>query len=174
LTNVQVPLNQFARQNAFKPLFLDIGLATHLLRIRLLDLEELMLINEGELAEQFIGQQLLAFEPFFIDPELFYWKREQKDANAEIDYLITHGSKTIPVEVKAGKTGTLKSLHVFMLEYGKKFAIRFNTGLDSKTEVKTTVKMKSGNKSVAYQLLSLPLYLVNFCHPVIESFVYDK
>lgn len=61
-----------------------------------------------------------------------------------------------------------------MLEYGKKFAIRFNTGLPSKTEVKTTVKMKNGNKSVAYQLLSLPLYMVNFCNPVIESFVYDK
>ncbi len=170
-SSVQVPLMQFAKQNDFKPLFLDIGLATHLLRIRLQDLDELMPVNEGELAEQFIGQQLLASEPFFINTELFYWKRAQKDSNAELDYLITHGNTTVPVEVKAGKTGTLKSLHVFMLEYGKKFAIRFNTDLPSITEVNTTVKMKSGNRSVAYRLLSLPLYMVNFCKPVIASVI---
>ncbi len=170
-SSVQLPLMQFANQKDFKPLFLDIGLATHLLKIRLPDLEELMLVNEGELAEQFIGQQLLASEPFFINTELFYWRREQKDSNAELDYLVTHGSTTVPVEVKAGKTGTLKSLHVFMLEYGKNLAIRFNTDLPSITEVKTTVKMKSGNKSVAYRLLSLPLYMVNFCKPVITDHI---
>jgi hypothetical protein len=127
-----------------------------------MDLENLMLINEGELAEQFIGQQLLTRKPFFIDKELYYWVRENKDSNAELDYLIESGNSVIPIEVKAGKTGTLKSLHVFMLEKNKKFALRFNSDLPSQTEIKTTVKMKNSIEPVEYQLLSLPLYLVNF------------
>ncbi len=127
-----------------------------------MDLENLMLVNEGELAEQFIGQQLLAREPYFIDNELYYWIRENKDSNAEIDFLIESGNTTIPIEVKAGKTGTLKSLHVFMLEKKKDFAIRFNTDLPSLTEINTSVKMKNENQSVEYKLLSLPMYLVNF------------
>ncbi len=160
--SANVPLMQHIKSNIFKPLFIDIGLATHLLKIRLMDLENLLLINEGELAEQFIGQQLLTRDPHFIDKELFYWVREKKDSNAEVDYLIESENQVIPIEVKAGKTGTLKSLHVFMLEKEKPFAIRFNADLPSKTDVKTTVKMQSSNKQVEYQLLSLPLYLVNF------------
>jgi predicted AAA+ superfamily ATPase len=170
-SSVQVPLLQYAKTNAFKPLFLDIGLATHLLRIRLLEMENLMLVNEGELAEQFIGQQLLTREPFFINSELFYWIREQSDSNAEIDYLLEIGNKTLPIEVKAGKTGTLKSLHVFMLENDKKIAIRFNADQPSITDVKTTVRMKSDIREVEYKLLSLPLYLVNFFEKAIDSYL---
>jgi len=160
--SANVPLMQHIKSNIFKPLFIDIGLATHLLKIRLMDLENLLLINEGELAEQFIGQQLLTRDPHFIDKELFYWVREKKDSNAEVDYLIESENQVIPIEVKAGKTGTLKSLHVFMLEKEKLFAIRFNADLPSMADIKTTVKMQSSNKQVEYQLLSLPLYLVNF------------
>jgi predicted AAA+ superfamily ATPase len=127
-----------------------------------MDLDNLMLINEGELAEQFIGQQLLDRKPYFIDNELYYWVRENKDSNAEIDFLIESGNTTIPIEVKAGKTGTLKSLHIFMLEKKKDFAIRFNADLPSRTEIKTSVKMKNENQAVEYTLLSLPMYLVNF------------
>jgi len=161
-SSASVPLMQYADYKTFKPLFVDIGLVTHLLKIRLIDLENLMLINEGELAEQFIGQQLLALKPYFINNELYYWLRENKDSNAEIDYIIESGSSTIPIEVKAGKTGTLKSLHIFMLEKKKDFAIRFNTDLPSLTEIKTSVRMKNENQSVEYKLLSLPMYLVNF------------
>ena len=161
-SSADIPLMQHVKHNVFKPLFIDIGLATHLLKIRLMDLENIMLINEGELAEQFIGQQLLTRQPFFIDKELFYWVREKRDSNAEIDYLVESGNTTIPVEVKAGKTGTLKSLHVFMLEKKKGYAIRFNADLPSLTDVETTVKMKSSNEQVNYKLLSMPLYLVNF------------
>jgi hypothetical protein len=88
--------------------------------------------------------------------------REKRDSNAEIDYLIESANSTIPIEVKAGKTGTLKSLHVFMLEKKKHYAVRFNTDLPSLTDVGTTIKMKSSNQQVEYKLLSLPLYLVNF------------
>jgi predicted AAA+ superfamily ATPase len=70
-SSANVPLMQYVDYETFKPLFLDIGLATHLLKIRLIDLENLMLINEGELAEQFIGQQLFAREPFLSTMNCF-------------------------------------------------------------------------------------------------------
>ena len=160
--SAKTPLKLYAKNEVFKPLFFDIGLVSHRLKVRLLDLENLMLVNEGELAEQFIGQQLLTREPYFIDWDLFYWAREKKDANAEIDYLIEIGNKVVPLEVKAGKTGSMKSLHVFMAEKHKKFAIRFNSGLPGFTDIKTRVRIGNSINEVEYELLSLPLYMVNF------------
>lgn len=156
------PLQQYIKKNTFKPLFNDIGLATHMLGIRLIEPKKLMLVNEGELAEQFIGQQLLNRIPFFIDKQLFYWVREKSDSNAEIDYLLEMDGEVIPVEVKAGKTGTLKSLHVFMKEKGKPLAVRFNTDIPGKTDINFAIKMKSGNEQVSYKLISLPLYMINY------------
>jgi uncharacterized protein len=161
-SSADLPLLQFAKNNVIKPVFLDIGLATHILKIRLIDPQNLMLVNEGELAEQFIGQQLLTREPLYIDHELFYWVREKSDSNAEVDFLVEAAGSAIPIEVKAGKTGTLKSLHVFMLEKNKPLALRFNADLPSSNDVNTTVKMKEAIEPVEYRLLSLPLYLVNF------------
>ena len=161
-SSANIPLIQHVKDNVFKPLFFDIGLATHLVKVRLMDLENLMLVNEGDLAEQFIGQQLLTQKPFFIDKELFYWIREKRDSNAELDYLVETGNKVIPIEVKAGKSGTLKSLHVFMLEKHKELAVRFNTDFPSLVDVKTSIKMGNSIKQVEYKLLSLPMYLINF------------
>ena len=62
----------------------------------------------------------------FEESKLHYWSREEKNANAEIDYLLTHRHKVLPVEVKAGKTGTLKSLHLFLYDKRLKLGLRFN------------------------------------------------
>lgn len=161
-SSAAVPLENNVKKDVFKPLFCDIGLVSHILKVRLKDLDNLMLLNEGALAEQFIGQQLLTRQPFFIDRQLFYWNREKRDASAEIDYLVDIDNKVIPVEVKAGKTGSLKSLQVFMSEKQKDFAIRFNTDLPGLTDVNVLLKIGNTVKPVAYQLLSLPLYMVCF------------
>jgi uncharacterized protein (DUF608 family) len=72
-------------------------------------------------------------------------------------------SKQVSVlEVKAGKTGALKSLQVFMAEKKKDFAIRFNTDTPNLTNVEVSVKMGDSVKPVKYRLLSLPLYMINF------------
>jgi len=70
-----------------KPIFLDIGLANHFSGIRLIDLDQIFTNNEGGLAEQFIGQELLSMNVPYLDPTLYYWMREEKNANAEIDYI---------------------------------------------------------------------------------------
>ncbi|MBW2369136.1 MAG: DUF4143 domain-containing protein [Deltaproteobacteria bacterium] len=94
--------------HVFKPLYLDIGLANHVCGLKLTKPEELITVYEGGLAEQFIGQELLNLGHPFEENRLYYWSREEKNANAEIDYLLSYQNTVIPVEVKAGKMGSLK------------------------------------------------------------------
>ena len=58
--------------------------------------------------------QVLATYQDIIEPALYCWHREEAGSNAEIDYVIQHANQVLPVEVKAGSTGSLKSLHLFM------------------------------------------------------------
>lgn len=92
-----------------------------------------------------------------MEPTLFYWLRDEMGYNAEIDYVIQHGNNVVPVEVKAGSTGSLKSLHVFMELKNFQNAVRVNADFPSKTNV--SVKSRTG-KEVHYSLLSIPFYLI--------------
>lgn len=155
-----VPLDQGANNKLTKPLFLDIGLANHILKLRLNDIENLLVINEGSMAEQFIGQQLLTTGPEYLESDIYYWVREAKNAAAELDFVTELDNHIIPIEVKAGKTGTLKSLHIYMTKHKLKKALRFNTDLPSSTAISTKVTLDKKVQSVDYDLLSLPLYMV--------------
>lgn len=144
-----VPLGAEINPKVFKPLFLDVGLMGALLGVQLSSLKkesEMMFVHEGSLAEQWIGQQLLAFQPSYQRPELYYWVREKAGSMAEIDYVTTLGDKVIPIEVKAGKGGKLKSLELFMREKKSQIGIRFSLDQPAITE----------NPN----LIHLPLYLV--------------
>ncbi len=89
--------------------------------------------------------------------KVHYWAREKKNSSAEVDYVITDGTSIIPIEVKAGKGGTLKSLHLFLREKNIPMGIRFNSERPSLLEQKTALP---DGKNITYALLSLPLYLV--------------
>ncbi len=155
-----VPINQYVDENVFKPLFLDIGLMCNLSRIKLTDIKDPFLDFEGALAEQFAGQELIASFAFYDDAKLYYWTRDEKNANAEIDYLLQVENKIYPVEVKAGKTGTLKSLQVYLAEKKMKTGIRLNTDLpDLAKGLKAVVNVKGKRRELTYDLVSVPVYL---------------
>lgn len=123
-----LPFLTHMNEKKFKLLFLDIGLvkrACHL-DLELLFSEDLILINEGALAEQFVGQELLAYTGQEEANHLFFWVREQKSSSAEVDYLIAIGSRILPVEVKAGATGSLRSLKLLLEEQKIPFGIRIS------------------------------------------------
>lgn len=61
--------------------------------------------------------ELLAYRDEFEEPSLYYWAREARSSSAELDYLVPCLSYALPVEVKAGKTGTLRSMHLFLDKY---------------------------------------------------------
>jgi hypothetical protein len=149
-----LPLGAERDDRHFKALFLDVGLANRLCGLDLVGAEDLITINEGAQAEQYVGQQLLAAGLPFEDPQLFYWRREAKNANAKVDYVISRHQEILPVEVKAGKTGTLRSLFQFLQEKGRRRAVRFHLRPPVLEEVRLP-----GTEATTVQLLSLPLYL---------------
>jgi uncharacterized protein len=144
-------------------LFLDIGLACNMAGIKLTDTQQLVTDFGGALAEQFVGQELIAGVEHFEDARLFYWARDKKNANAEIDFLHQIGNKIYPIEVKAGKSGTLKSLQVYLGEKDQKTGIRFNLDLPSiGDDLKTNININGEMQELDYSLVSLPLYLAGF------------
>jgi len=158
-----LPLQADSRDKIFKLLFLDIGLMNALCgmdwqSISLMD--EKKLINQGAVAEQFIGQHLQAMLADKPNRELNYWLREGRASNAELDFVIGLRGNIIPIEVKSGATGTLKSLHQFMGTKQAPFAVRFDTSPPSVQQVETVITVNKQRRPVKYQLLSLPLYLV--------------
>lgn len=153
-----IPLGSQINYKKFKPLLVDIGIYSFSLSLRLTDIhpdENLIMINKGALSEQFVGQELIYDIPSFIKPELFYWHREKKGSAAEIDYLCQKGQAIIPVEVKAGKTGSLRSLHTFAASRKSKIGVRFNLDTPSIVNVSTTI---NNIGKADYKLISLPLY----------------
>lgn len=145
-----VPLEAEIKDNYLKMIFLDIGLCCSVLGItlnQLLPFDEINLINKGSLAEQVVGQLLRSSYPPYIEPNLYYWLREEKQSNAELDYVMQFENNIIPVEVKAGKTGTLKSLQTYIKSKNSPMAIRINSDFPSITHIDKC------------KLLSIPFYL---------------
>jgi predicted AAA+ superfamily ATPase len=166
-----VPIGSEIRQKFFKVFFVDIGLCNAALGFNLkhiIETSDLIRVHEGGIAEQVIGQILRTTLPPYIEPHLYYWQRSDPKSNAEIDYLIQHANAVIPIEIKAGATGSLKSLHQFMQRKGLDFAIRFNSQESSITPV--MVKDHTGT-SIEYTLLSLPLYLAGQIHRLIDDYL---
>ncbi len=113
-------------------------------------------VNEGVLAEQFVGQQLLCAAPPFMDPQLFFWAREARNANAEVDFVISRHQDILPLEVKAGKTGTLRSTFQFLREKHRTRAVRLHADSSMLEDVKLP-----GENDTTVKLLSLPLYAIS-------------
>lgn len=150
-----VPLAAEIKEKYFKAIFIDTGLCSAALGFNFnqINANNIMMINQGGIAEQIVGQILRTIYPPYIEPALYCWHREEVGSSAEIDYLIQHNHTIIPIEVKAGSTGGLKSLHLFMGLKKLKLAVRINSDLPTKTSVSVQ------NKQVNYTLLSIPFYL---------------
>ncbi len=120
-----IPLMSLMNERKFKILFLDVGLLVYASRVDAACLlEDIILVNRGAIAEQFVGQELLAHAPNYEEANVYFWCREKKSSMAEVDFIITVGSQIIPIEVKAGTTGQLKSLHLLMNEKNMNLGIR--------------------------------------------------
>jgi hypothetical protein len=84
----------------------------------------LLAIYRGQLAEQFIGQEIAAA----TNNQLYYWSRDAKNSNAEIDYLVLSEGKVYPGEVKDGPSGKLRSLHLYRQAYLPSYSVVFHAG----------------------------------------------
>ena len=111
-----LPLGASASERKFKALMVDIGLMQHLCGLPV-DLEfaraDLLDIHQGAMAEQFVGQELVAAG----QEDLHYWAREAKSSSAEVDFVVAIDGRIFPVEVKSGASGRLRSLHLLLETY---------------------------------------------------------
>ncbi|MFV9691785.1 MAG: ATP-binding protein [Desulfobacteria bacterium] len=163
-----VPLRAESNEKVQKPLFLDVGLLAAACGMSYADIasaDKVKLVNSGPICEQFIGQHLLYARQYYEEPELFYWCREKRQASSEVDYVQACRSMIFPVEVKAGKTGTLKSLQVFIKEKGVNLGVRFNADLPVLHDADFSLPEASGR----FRLLSLPLYMVEELQRILGS-----
>lgn len=141
------PLAVLASDKDFKPLFLDVGLMQ---KIFGLDLELIYSGNwhataAGGIAEQLVGQELLAYGDCYRPRNLYYWYRDRGAAKAEIDFLLDFNGRVLPLEVKSGSNGHLKSLKLCMTDY------KLNLG----------IKCSQEDLSYKQGILSVPLYAIS-------------
>jgi predicted AAA+ superfamily ATPase len=117
-----------------------------------------MSVRDGAISEQFVGQELIATIGRGKQ-ELNYWLRDGKTTNAEIDYVVVTAGFIVPIEVKAGKSGTLRSLRTFCEQKRPKIAIRFDANLPSVQEIPFEKSTLNQHKNcLTYHLMSLPVY----------------
>ena len=153
-----LPLGAESNEKFFKALFLDTGLLCAQLGLAAMkrkSIRSMILANKGGIAEHFVGQQLRASQALHQEPKLFYWQRIG-GRQGEVDYITQHDMAPVPIEVKAGAAGSMKSLHHYMHDRRLALALRCDTNPLSVMEV--SVKTTLGDP-VAYRLLSLPLYM---------------
>ena len=147
-----VPLEAGAQDNHFKVLFMDVGLlhSVNGIYAETVQAEDFTTLFRGAVAEQFVGQELLAYQSPYSRPSLYYWVRAAKNSNAELDYLLQRGTTITPIEVKSGSVGKMKSMRIFMDAY----------------HVPTGVKISQARYSKGEPILSLPLYAIEslFCN----------
>ena len=168
-----VPLQAGVDEFTYKLLFLDVGLMNRLCGLDWLavsSLDDRALVNEGAMAEQFVGQHLLYLDGGREAPSLHYWLRQRKSANAEVDYVISRGQHVVPVEVKAGKSGTLRSLLQFVLDKGTALALRFDLNLPSVQCLRHHLRQADGTEQVECTLISLPLYMVGQLPRILDGY----
>lgn len=114
-----VPLLATTNERKFKIEFLDVGLMQNALGIQSAIVSDatVLQINAGSIAEQVVGQELLACADPYTDKQLHFWAREARGSTAEVDFLIEIDGMPLPVDVKAGARGSLKSMRLFLKEY---------------------------------------------------------
>lgn len=145
-----IPLESTVNNDFYKLIFLDIGLVHSIsgLYSETAMQDNLTSIYKGAVTEQYVGQEIITHTPFDIKPKLFYWVREARNSNAEIDYLTETKDGLLPIEVKSGAKGTLKSLHIFIDKFKTK-----------------AVKISQAKYSITEPITNTPLYATEnlFC-----------
>ena len=156
--STRIPIIEKLRK-APKLFFLDVGLVNFRVGFKAFFTGQLLdNVYQGRISEQVVAQEMVARS--FERPSLRFWIREK--GTAETDFLYPHQDMVIPIEVKSGKRGKLKSLNLFMEKSRHPYAVRVYSG---KTRV-DEVRLPSGRK---YRLFSIPYYLLSRLDDVIAA-----
>lgn len=143
-TGSGLPLHAHMRERQMKLYYLDVGLlqtACHVDAQEFFD-GDILQINRGKLAEQLVAQELISSALPDQNAPLLFWETET-GGQAEVDFVVSAGTKIVPLEVKAGSLGSIRSLRSFM---------------QTKT-IPLGVRIADMPLSLHGDLLTVPLYL---------------
>ena len=124
-----IPLGAEINPKKRKIILFDTGIYQRILKLdisQLLTLENLTVINKGNIAELSVGLELIKNQSPYEKTNLYYWQRESKNSQAEIDYVIQQKEEILPLEVKAGTKGAMQSMFLFLHEKNKEKGIRIS------------------------------------------------
>lgn len=146
--------------------FLDTGLVNYELNIQgdMLALEDLSTAYKGAIIPHLISQELMSLNTISYSKPNF-WVREKKQASSEVDLVVPYKDKIIPIEIKSGKEGKLKSLHQYVDRADHPYAIRIYGGEFNIERHRTPMGKKD------YLLMNLPYYLGTKLEDYISYFV---
>lgn len=152
VTDTQLPLTPNQKKSP-KLQLLDTGLMNYFagLQTEVFGTTDLNAVYGGRVIEHLVGQELYASQTSMLF-KLHFWVREKKQSNAEVDFVLAYGNQVIPIEVKSGATGRLRSLHQYIDRAEHGLAVRLYAG---KLSLEDAVTLEGKE----YQLLNLPYYL---------------
>ena len=158
-----LPLGAGVNEKFCKYLYLDTGLLLRILELDFGgadDVTELILagtaadlVNKGSLAEMVVGWELVKSASPRTQHELFYWENLDKGTTSEVDYIVIRDMKIVPVEVKAGTSGRMKSLRLFMQKRDIRTAIR--------TSLENFGTLEFEDEDVRRHIDIIPLYAIS-------------
>lgn len=160
-----LPLSAGTNLSTMKLFFLDVGLYNALHGTEWGDIFNLSsdkLLTKGSMAEQFIAQHLKYISPKDPVPELYYWLNNKRKGAAEIDFIYSCGENIFPIEVKAGKTGKIKSLWKYIEIKNPEFVVKLDL-MERKnrvSEISHKLPSSGTERHLKCNLIGLPLFEV--------------
>ena len=127
-----IPLGAEINPKKTKFLIFDTGIFQRILGLNIADLlisDDFNAINKGHIAELYVGLALLKAESCYQKANLYYWQRDAKNSQAEVDFVCQFNNAIVPIEVKAGTKGSMQSLYLFLKE--KKLPMGFRLSLEN-------------------------------------------
>src|SRR5690606_10855536 len=133
--------------------FLDTGLINYTLGIQaqLLGMDDLSNAFKGAMVPHLITQEIISLNTI-SNTKPHFWIREKKQSSSEVVGVYPYADKVIPIAIKSGAAGKLKSLHLFMDKTNYPYGIRMYAG-EYKIENLTTPE------GTRFLLMNLPYYL---------------
>lgn len=155
-----LPLSSTLNEKKFKLMGLDVGLmqARKPLPLSLITGTDFSSLDKGALAEQVVAQELLAYQHYQMPRELYFWARDKRGAQSEVDYVINIAEDILPIEVKAGSVGRMKSLQIFLEEKA----------------LHKGIVVSSEKVAVYDQFIKLPVYLLSQLERLLQREVVYK
>lgn len=163
-TNIEPPvISNLKRRPRLQ--FIDTGLLNKILLLQgeMIGINDLNDFYRGKIIQHLVTQELLSVH-MEISFKPNFWVREEKDTNSEVDLVYRHGSYIIPIEIKSGKQGRLRSLHQFVERTNHPYAVRMSANEFAVEKVKTPA-------GVQYLLMNLPYYLGTLIPQYLDYFL---